>query len=230
MEYSTGKCKLFSHHTIASLKLTKSQSQSYLSQSDLDLITAAALKKCDEIDGVADGVIENPLQCQFNIETLQCEASEASGAACLTPEQIQQAKKIYDGPKRTSSNVVVYPGFSIGSEKSWLSQEQTLASAFSIPILQNLVFNNLAYNASTFNWGTDVDLVDKRSGTLMDSISADLSSFRSTGAKMVVTQGWADAYNAAIWPIQHREQLQNTMHGDVDDWFSLFMVPGQYLV
>lgn len=105
-------------------------------------------------------------------------------------------------------------------------QEQGLSSAFSIPILQNLVFNNLAYNVSTFNWGTDVDLVDKRSGRLMDAISSDLSSFRATGAKMVVTQGWADPFNAALWPIQHREQLQNTMRGNVDDWFSLFMVPG----
>ncbi|KAJ2980720.1 hypothetical protein NQ176_g2467 [Zarea fungicola] len=198
------------------------------SLSDLNLITTAALKKCDAIDGVADGLIENPLQCHFDIDNLQCPPSQASSAAasCLSAQKIQQAKKIYDGPKRPASNLAVYPGFSVGSESSWAMQEQGLSSAFSIPILQNLVFNNLAYNVSTFNWGTDVDLVDKRSGRLMDAISSDLSSFRATGAKMVVTQGWADPFNAALWPIQHREQLQNTMRGNVDDWFSLFMVPG----
>lgn len=105
-------------------------------------------------------------------------------------------------------------------------QESSLANAFTIPILQNLVFDNLEYNASSFNWAADVALVDRRAGSLIDEISPDLSRFKARGGKLVVTQAWADPYNAALWPIQHREQLQRRM-GNVDDWLALFMVPGE---
>jgi len=42
----------------------------------------------------------------------------------------------------------------------------------------------------------------------------------------LVTQGWADAYNAATWPIQHLQNLEMFFGGDVSDFFNLFMVPG----
>ena len=43
---------------------------------------------------------------------------------------------------------------------------------------------------------------------------------------MLVTQGWADPFNAATWPIEHLGQLEGAMGGDVSGWFRLFMVPG----
>jgi hypothetical protein len=62
-------------------------------------------------------------------------------------------------------------------------QEETLANAFAVPILQNLV---LTYDAAAFNWRSDIDAVDKRAGTLIDGIDADLSAFRDRGD---MTQG-----------------------------------------
>ncbi|PWI72991.1 tannase and feruloyl esterase [Purpureocillium lilacinum] len=193
------------------------KSPPYLPQTALDLITKAAIEQCDGRDGVEDGVIENPLTCDFDVDALRC---TGDAPQCLTAEQVSQAKKIYAGPGSS-----IYPGFSIGSESSWAVQESSLANAFTIPILQNLVFDNLEYNASSFNWAADVALVDRRAGSLIDEISPDLSRFKARGGKLVVTQAWADPYNAALWPIQHREQLQRRM-GNVDDWFALFMVPG----
>lgn len=187
------------------------------------------MKKCDSIDGVTDGVLENPLQCDFDIASLACDSAAEARSSCLTQQQIAQAKKTYQGPRNTLTDQSLYPGFSHGSEKTWLMQESSLANAFSIPILQNLVFDNLTYDASTFDWGNDVATVDQKAGTLIDQVSNDMSTFRDVGAKMVVTQGWADPYNAAIWPIQHLEQFQKTMGGAaaVAKWFSLFMVPGE---
>jgi hypothetical protein len=57
-------------------------------------------------------------------------------------------------------------------------QEETLANAFAILILQNLV---LTYDAAAFNWRSDIDAVDKRARTLIDGIDADLSAFRDRG-------------------------------------------------
>ncbi|KAI0166939.1 feruloyl esterase [Hypoxylon sp. FL1284] len=205
------------------------QGSNFLSQSILDTITQAVLDKCDTIDGVKDGVLENPLLCDFDISSLECKSPGTNTSICLTPAQISVAQKIYAGPVDSRSNNSLYPGFSVGSETQWLSQEAqegSLADAFSIPILQNMLFNNISYDSSTFNWGTDVDAVDAKVGAFIDEISPDLSALKENGAKMVVYQGWADPLNAATWPIQHLGEIEDFVGGDVSDWFRLFMVPG----
>jgi len=188
------------------------------------------LAACDTIDGVHDGLIEDPLRCHFDLKSLACNgsyASTASGTAttCLTPSQIAAMEAIYAGPVRSDNGTQLYPGFSFGSESAWLLQEGILAEAFSIPILQNLVYDKLAYNSSTFNWASNVADVDARAGSLIDEISPDLSAFRNRSGKMLVTQGWADPLNAATWPIEHLEQIEDFFNGDVSDFLNLFMVP-----
>ncbi|KAF3064991.1 hypothetical protein GL218_02558 [Daldinia childiae] len=202
------------------------QGPNFLPQTALDLITRAVIAKCDALDGVEDGVLENPLVCDFDVSTLECKSSEANSTSCLTPAQISAVQKIYTGPIDSRTNISLYPGFSFGSEIEWVGQEGTLAEAFSIPILQNMVFDDLSYDASAFNWAADVDTVDKRVGTFIDEISPDLSEFKATGSKMIVYQGWSDPLNAAIWPIQHLHQIEDFFGGDVSDWFRVFMVPG----
>ncbi|KAK7946682.1 esterase [Apiospora aurea] len=203
----------------------KTQGSSHLPPSALDLITKSALAQCDAIDGVEDGVIENPLLCAFDINSLACGASAEDPTNCLTEEQLAAAKDIYTGPVDSRTKASLYPGFSVGSETEWAMQEGELASTFTIPILQNMVFDNLTYDAGNFNWGSDVDLLDERVGTFIDEISPDLSAFQKAGGKMIVMQSWADPYNAALWPIQHLKQLEEAAGGNAGDWFKLFMVP-----
>ncbi|KAI1390757.1 feruloyl esterase [Hypoxylon trugodes] len=202
------------------------QGSSSLPQSTLNLITQAVLDKCDAIDGVKDGVLENPLLCDFDISSLECSSSETNTSSCLTPNQVSAAQKIYEGPVDSRSNVSLYPGFSVGSETEWTMQEGVLADAFAIPILQNMVFDNLSYDPFTYNWGSDVDALNEKVGTYIDEINPSLSTLKATGAKMIVYQGWADPYNAATWPIQHLQQIEEVFGGDVSEWFRLFMVPG----
>ena len=174
-----------------------------------------------------DRLIENPLQCDFDISSLACTSTAASNnTTCLAPSQLTAAKAIYAGPVRSDNGSQLYPGFSLGSEIEWALQEGILAEAFSIPILQNLVYANLNYSSNTFDWAADVADLDAKAGTYIDEINPDLSPFRDCGGKLLVTQGWADPFNAATWPIEHLEQVQNALGGDVSDFFQLFMVPG----
>ncbi|KAI9730857.1 MAG: hypothetical protein M1834_005575 [Cirrosporium novae-zelandiae] len=198
----------------------------YLSQDALDLIGNATIDQCDGNDGVYDRLIENPLECDFNITSLQCADSTTNSSSCLTAAQVATAKAIYAGPKDPRNGTQVYPGFNFGSESSWIYQESTLYVNYSTPILQNLVFNDLTYNVSTFDFGADVDTVDSTASPKIDEITANLSAFKKNGGKMIVTQGWADPYNAATWPIEHLHQLQDYFEGDVSDFFNIFMIPG----
>lgn len=205
----------------------KTQGSGYMPQKTLTAITDAVIAQCDALDGVTDGMLENPLNCPFNISTLAC-TSTNDHATCLTAAQLAGAKDIYRGPSSTTNGARLYPGFSFGTESSWLSQETLLARSFSIPILQNMVYNNLDYDYMTFDFDKDVPTLDSKAGQYIDEVTTDLSSFKNGGGKMLVTQGWADPLNAATWPIQHLQDLQLMMGGDtlVSDFFRVFMVPG----
>ncbi|KAI5862958.1 feruloyl esterase [Durotheca rogersii] len=204
------------------------QGSAFLPQTALDLITQAVLAKCDTIDGVEDGVLENPLLCDFDVASLECGSPGTTGnsSECLTPNQVSAARRIYSGPADARSGASLYPGFSVGSETEWMVQEGVLVEAFSIPILQNMLFDNLSYDAAQFDWGADVDALDARIGARIDAVSPDLSQLAAAGGKMIVLQGWADPLNAATWPIEHLRQLEASSGGDVGAWFRLFMIPG----
>jgi hypothetical protein len=169
-----------------------SQGDAFLDQSVLNFTTNAILAKCDGLDGVVDGLIENPLNCPFNIRSLACPDSSKtsrSNVTCLTQPQIKAIKAIYAGPTDSRNGDVIYPGYTLGSEKEWLLQETSLYLNYSTPILQNLVFNNVSFDVSQFDFGADVDKVDAIASPLIDGISTDLSAFRKRGGKMIVTQG-----------------------------------------
>jgi feruloyl esterase len=187
------------------------------------------------VDGVGDNLIENPLACSFDISSLACIAgAPAKDAICLTPSQLSAVKAIYQGPTRLDSpNTSLFPGLSLGSEAGWfVPQVQALLSnAFSIPLLQNLVYQNLSYDAANFNWGSDVDSLDARAGPLINSVRTNLSSFRNGGGKMIVYAGWADPNIAPMWSIQHVEAVTKGTIGNgttiaENDFVKLVMVPG----
>ncbi|KAJ4349567.1 uncharacterized protein N0V89_008183 [Didymosphaeria variabile] len=207
----------------------------YLPGPVLDFIQASVIQECDIIDGVADNLIENPLACSFNISSLACIAgTSADNATCLTPSQLSAAKAIYRGPVRSDSpGMSLFPGLSLGSEAGWLlpQVQAALSNAFSIPILQQIVYRNLSYDPATFNWASDVDFLEARAGPLLDAINTNLSSFRNSGGKMIVYAGWSDPNIAPMWSIQHVEAITQTTIGAgstiaENDFLKLVMVPG----
>ena len=189
------------------------------------MITSAVLDACDENDGVLDRLIENPLACRFDIDTLACTAS-SNATICLSEAKLDAVKAIYAGPRRADTGVEVYPGFTFGSEIEWALQQGNLSRDFSVPILKNLVFDDQHYDNSSFNWASDVDVVNAEAGSLIDSLDPNLSGFRSRKGRLLVHQGWADPYNAATWPIEHLQQVSGAMGGSVDDFYRLVMIPG----
>jgi feruloyl esterase len=140
---------------------------------------------------------------------------------------------VYQGPVRSNApGGSLFPGLSVGSEAGWSlpSVSGALSNAFSVPLLQNLVFN-LSYNASTFDYASDVDLLDARAGPLINAISTDLSAFRSRGKKLIVFAGWADPNIAPLWSLRHVEAITRATVGREttiaeNDFVKLVMVPG----
>jgi feruloyl esterase len=69
---------------------------SYIPATKLRLIENAALEACDALDGVKDGVIEDPTRCHFDPARLECKGPESD--ACLGSAQVAALQKLYEGP------------------------------------------------------------------------------------------------------------------------------------
>ncbi len=80
----------------------------------LSMLGAAVTSGCDALDGVVDGVIDDPRRCRFDPAALRCHG--ADGAGCLTDAQVEAVRKVYAGPDNPRTGERVFAGWSRGSE------------------------------------------------------------------------------------------------------------------
>jgi pimeloyl-ACP methyl ester carboxylesterase len=75
-------------------------------QPKLALLTKSVVDACDALDGLKDGIIDDPRRCHFDPAKLLCK-SGTDDATCLTAPQVDAAKKMHraknPGPAKPSS-------------------------------------------------------------------------------------------------------------------------------
>jgi len=85
------------------------------------LLAETVLATCDAADGITDGVIDDPMACDFDpdrdLAALMC--ADRDAADCYTPAQLQTVKDLYRGPYDSAGRQVYY-GKALGSEMQWL--------------------------------------------------------------------------------------------------------------
>ena len=70
-----------------------------LTPAKLALVADKVMAKCDAIDGLKDGLIDDPRKCNFDParDVPACSAG-TDGSACLTAAQAEAIAKVYSGP------------------------------------------------------------------------------------------------------------------------------------
>ena len=64
-----------------------------LNDTDWDLVRSEVLRQCDGLDGLHDGIIDDPDACAFEPEVLLCEGEKRPD--CLTVNQVEALRRIY---------------------------------------------------------------------------------------------------------------------------------------
>src|ERR1700758_3769197 len=85
--------------TIGAMWNQKALSQAPVTPAKLALVADKVMAKCDAIDGLKDGLIDDPRKCNFDPrrDVPICSAG-ADGADCLTAAQAAAIAKVYGGP------------------------------------------------------------------------------------------------------------------------------------
>jgi feruloyl esterase len=198
----------------------------YIPATKYPAIHSAVLQACDAHDGVKDGVIENPTKCTFDPKVLVC--SGADSASCLTPPQVEAARKMYQSAMNTQTKKEIFPGLAYGSELGWATFGSPQPFGIGMQMFQYLVFNNPTWDYKTMNFDSDMALVDKAEAGLINARNPDLKKFTARGGKLIQYHGWADPQIPAPSSTQYYQSVLDTMGGagKVMDSYRLFMVPG----
>jgi len=218
---------------------------------EAQLIGKAVLEQCDDLDGLEDGILNNPLQCDFDVSSLACGAGETS--ACLTDQHVAAAKRIYDGVYIDGERI--FPGYPVGGELSplgwnlWLTggldlvpdvedfQEGAVTEsdfpapvtpsahwAFGNGVMKYLIYHDPEWNYTDYTFETFKSDAAKVAPTL-NATNPDLSAFRERGGKLLIHNGWADMALSPLGTIEYYEQVLEHDASASDD-VRLFLLPG----
>lgn len=215
---------------------------------ELELIESSYLKMCDDMDGIKDGMLNDPRQCNFDVSSLLCKAGTNDN--CLSKQQLDAVQAVYDGPK-DSKGYALYYALPFGAETSpmgWpfavtgglkytadigdvgLGSDFPMPStpngryAFSTSFMKYLVYHDPDWTYKNFPFDTYAD-DSKLIGHTLNATDPDLSAFRKNNGKLLMFTGWSDALVSPLSTIGYYDNVMahdTTAENDV----RLFMMPG----
>jgi feruloyl esterase len=188
------------------------------------MIHNAVLDRCDALDGVKDGVIEDPTQCAFDFATLTCSGDE--WADCLTKDQVETASAMTRPIRDPKSGAVLHPGrYYPGSELGWGGVAGPSPSGESHEGMRKIVFTP-DWDYRTIKVPEDVERAVTADKGLLYGGDPDFSRFFKRGGKLLMYHGWADPLVSPDTSLIMYERISKAVGSAGSNALALFMVPG----
>jgi feruloyl esterase len=215
--------------------------ESYIPTPKLKIVDDAVMAACDAIDGVKDGVLDDPRKCKLDPATLVCKAGQDPNS-CLTAKQALAVKNIWSGV-RNSAGRLIYPPYMPGNESaggwaSYMTGEGPRSGSHWVQsdnVLKYMVFENPNWDFRTFDWDKDFEFALAKLGKNMDAFDPNLTPFQQRGGKLLMYHGWSDPSISPLNSIDYYENVVTAMQGKqthaqavakTEEFMRLFMVPG----
>ncbi|OLE24144.1 MAG: tannase [Catenulispora sp. 13_1_20CM_3_70_7] len=211
----------------------------YPTPCEFNAFNAAAVKACDKLDNVVDGLISDPNRCDFDPRRLIGTEVVCEGKTyTITAADADVVRKIWDGPRDAGGKKLWY-GLPVGADFSYLAASTTDAagaatgSPFIVPAewVANFVEKDPAFSSANLTYA-QFDQIFQKARTEYDSVigTADpnLTAFRNAGGKLITWQGDLDQLIPTVGTVDYRQRVDNLMGGTnkVDDFYRVFLAPG----
>jgi hypothetical protein len=203
----------------------------------LPLLEKTVYAKCDGIDGLVDGIIDDPRKCTFDPERdLPLCTGDIEFPECFTAKQVAALKKIYGGP--ISNGKSVCTKLCPGGEAMWANR--FIGAGTNRPFEYSLNWDTFKYLffkkdnpdyefLRDFNFDTDFPKLDfmRRYFEVTDP---ELFPFMNNGGKIIITHAWADPSHPPLVTINYYEEVLDFMGSKAKDFSRLYMAPGVFRV
>jgi feruloyl esterase len=199
---------------------------SYIPPSKYSLLHNAVLQACDALDGVKDGVLEDPRLCKFDPKVLECKGEDS--ASCLGAPQVETARKIYTPVTNPRTQQLIFPPQERGSEMGWQNLAGPQPFGIGNDYFKYVVFKDPKWDYRTLNFDGDVASAEKVDNGTINALDSDLHAFFGHGGKLLQYHGWADQQISPRSSVLYYNSVLETMGGasKVSGSYRLFMVPG----
>jgi feruloyl esterase len=189
-----------------------------LTEEKVALVNNMVMNRCDAFK---EGFLNNPRECKVDFSKLLC-SDNKDGNSCLTAEQLKTVETFYGGVKN-SKGEMIFSGQALGNPMPpQVASEQGPGVLFDIV---RIAFNDPNLDWRKFDLDRDMPLIDKAVG-YVDAVDPDLSRFKASGGKLLLTHGWMDTGITPETTIWYYESVLKKMGKDQGDWIRLFLGPG----
>ena len=197
-----------------------------LLQPQRQLLHRAVVEACDALDGVKDGLLENPARCKFNPATLLCKS--AGDSDCLSAPQVETAQLIYSAVKNHNTGREI-AGLLPGSELGWTDTGWTAsARATGLDQFRFIVFAKPDWTVRQFNADADIARAEMVDGNTLNALEPNLKPFIDRGGKLIQYHGWSDPQISPGNSAQYYARAVEASGGAdrVRGSYRLFLAPG----
>ncbi len=219
---------------------------SALTGEERTLISNAVLARCDALDGLSDGMVQDTGACQaeFDLERDVPTCSGARDGSCLTSGQKSVVADIFRGAT-TSDGSPFYAGFpfdsGFGSSNVAFWEffapinldSGAVGFIFKVPPADPATFSgpDFALNADIDTLvaeigASDATYTESSLDFMRPPNPTELSALKNRGAKMIVYHGVSDAIFSVDDTTAWYEGLAAANGGDASDFARFFRVPG----
>jgi hypothetical protein len=205
-------------------------------QCEFDAVNRAVIEACDGLDGLMDDIISAPGLCTFNASSLIGKKYTCNGTTRTFPVKMATVvNKIWEGPT-SGKGAPLWYGITPGTNFSSLAATESFPNGTTIPLpfeisntwFQNYLFTNPKYNTSRITYSEFPQLVTKGQAmynTVIGTANAHLSSFASTGAKIITWQGLADNLIMPNGTMNYFSRVKE-LDANVHEYYRVFFAPG----
>ena len=194
----------------------------------LPVIHDAVLAKCDLLDGVKDGLLEDPTRCTFDPKEIECRSGD--GPDCLTTPQVEAVRKIYAGPSNPRTGERVWSPLYRGSELDWIFFVDSASPiGIATSTMRDAILKNPAwdYRTTAIDYDRDVAAADRSDLARVNASNADISPYVRRGGKLILSGGWNNAFVPAGAVVDYYTRVERAIGvRDTSRAVRLYMVPG----
>lgn len=189
----------------------------------LGMLNEAAIAACDARDGVADRVITEPGECDFDPAALQCRDGQAG--QCLDPGEVAAARRIYAGIVSEDGQVIM-PGTGPGSKTLW-AWYATPQFEIGTNYFRNIVMKDSEWDPATFDVEAALARAEQVDAGAIEAMDPDLSAFVAHGGKLMIYHGTTDGLIPYGNSVNYYESVVEELgENTVRDSVRLYLVPG----
>jgi feruloyl esterase len=194
----------------------------------LKSIEAQIVDKCDPVDGVEDGLLEDPRRCAVDVASLNgLSNAQKAIMASLYGETRDSAGLIHPAqPVGAEGHPDGWPAWIVGPNPMLMAFQKAPSArfAFGTEMFKHFIYGDPNWDYSKYDFKTFRE-DSALAASFLNATNPNLDAFKASNGKLVLYHGWADPGLTALGTLHYVDAV-HARDAAAADYMRTFMMPG----